>query len=446
MYDVIPYRFPEIYLADPNARRQAQLRAPLARTVDALLAISEFAADTAANELRFPRARIGTIGAGVDAKFVPALDDPRPRCTRVIPADVGAYVVAVTGTDDRKNTEGLIRAWSLAAPVLDDRFQLVIANAHTPDALRRWESCAAEVGVRDRVVFTGVLDDDELVAVLQGAALSVMPSFEEGFGLPVLEAAACGVPAICSNTSSLPEVLDEPSACFDPHDPASIAEAIVRALNDDAHRSTLLDAGERAVGRWTWRHAATTTIETLRSLGPRWPQRIAPPRRRVAFAGALDDGDAATVDAIVRNRPDAEWVSFVDAGTSPEPTHANPNRWPVRALGRFVKPWDFDHVVAILGPALPHVATWQLASTVPCHLWVHDDALASVEYGVNSEALSIARSVIVSCDDAAERVRRVMNRHCPVLVVSGTSEHLASAVAEWLDDVDACEPSTIRHR
>ena len=114
-----------------------------------------------------------------------------------------------------------------------------------------------EVGVRDRVVFTGALDDDELVAVLQGAALSVMPSFEEGFGLPVLEAAACGVPAIWSNTSSLPEVLDEPTACFDPHDPSAIAEAIVRALTDDAHRSTLLAAGERAVQRWTWQHVAT---------------------------------------------------------------------------------------------------------------------------------------------------------------------------------------------
>jgi glycosyltransferase involved in cell wall biosynthesis len=451
MYDVIPYRFPEIYLADPNARRQAQLRAPLARTVDVLLAISEFAADTAATELSFPRPRIGTIGAGVDAKFVPTLDDPRPRCTRVIPADVGAYVVAVTGTDDRKNTEGLIRAWALVTRTLDtavlaDRHHLVIATAHTPEVLKRWEACADEVDIRDRVIFTGSLDDDELVAVLQGAALSVMPSFEEGFGLPVLEAAACGVPAICSNTSSLPEVLDEPSACFDPHDPSSIAEAIVRALNDDAHRSTLLDAGDRAVRRWTWQHAASTTIETLRSLGPRWPQRIVPPHRRVAFAGALDDGAAATVDAIVRNRPDAEWVSFIDAGTSAEPTHANPNRWPVRALGRFVKPWDFDHVVAILGPGLPHVATSQLASTVPCHLWVHDDALASVEYGPNSEALSIARSVIVSCDDAAERVRRATSRHCPVLVVSGTPEHLASGVAEWLDDVDDCELSTIRHR
>jgi hypothetical protein len=261
------------------------------------------------------------------------------------------------------------------------------------------------------------------------------------------------VPAICSNLSSLPEVLDEPSACFDPHDPQSIARAIVSALTDDAHRSALLAAADRAVERWTWKDVAADTIGTLESLGPRWPQRIVAPRRRVAVAGAfvgsagtLGDDSEAIVETLVRISPEIELVAFVDAATSPEPTRASPNRWPVRALGRFVKPWDFDHVVAILGSPPQHVATSQLARTVPCHLWVHDDALLGVEYGANFQALSRARSVIVSSDDAAERIRRATNRHCPVLVVSGTPEHLAAAVAEWLDDVDDCEPSTIRHR
>jgi hypothetical protein len=171
--------------------------------------------------------------------------------------------------------------------------------------LSRWAACATEVGVRDRVIFTGALEDDELVAVLQGAALSVMPSFEEGFGLPVLEAAACGVPTICSNLTSLPEVLDEASACFDPHDPQSIADAMVRALTDDAHRATLLAARARAVQRWTWPHVAASTIATLESLGRRWPQRIVAPPRRVAVAGAfagsactLGDDNEAIVEAI----------------------------------------------------------------------------------------------------------------------------------------------------
>jgi hypothetical protein len=111
-----------------------------------------------------------------------------------------------------------------------------------------------------------------------------------------------------------------------------------------------------------------------------------------------------------------------------------------------VKPWGFDHVVAISGSAPHHVATSGVARTGPCHLWIHDDGLVSALYGANFRALSISRSVIVGSDDAADRVRRATSRHCPALVVSGTSEHLAAAVAEWLDDVDDCEPSTIRHR
>ena len=99
MYDVIPYRYPDLYFREPNARRQASLRAPLARTVDALLAISDFAASTAAQELDYPLERISTIGAGAEPKFAPPLDDPRQRCRRVLPVDVEGYVGEASMTD-----------------------------------------------------------------------------------------------------------------------------------------------------------------------------------------------------------------------------------------------------------------------------------------------------------------------------------------------------------
>ena len=112
MYDVIPYRFPEQYQVEPNARRQAQLRAPLARTVDALLAISQFAAVTAADELAFPIERIAHDRRRRRAAVRPPPSIRRlPRPTACCPRDVDRYVVAVTGGDERKNTEGLLRAW-----------------------------------------------------------------------------------------------------------------------------------------------------------------------------------------------------------------------------------------------------------------------------------------------------------------------------------------------
>jgi glycosyltransferase involved in cell wall biosynthesis len=473
MYDVIPFRYPGVYLTEPNARLQAGLRAPLARTVDALLAISDFAAVTAAEELRFPIERIGMIGAGVDAKFSPPLGEPRERARRVLPASVARYVVTVAGGDDHKNTQGLLRAWTEVDCVLGDSHHLVIAGAHTPAVLQRWRGWAADAGILDRVVFTGRLDDDELVAVLQGAELAVTPSLEEGFGLPVLEAAACGVAAIASNVSSLPEVLGEPAAGFDPYFPQAIADAIVKALSDHAHRSVLLAAGRRAVERWTWSNVAASTLDALAAAGPRWPQLVRRPAARLAIAGVFDAGivdggvfDGAVVDGagghvdastalvaaineqlVIGLRASGRDVtSVVDNAGSPEPTRSAADRWPVRAVGRFVKPWDFDHIVAVLGAAPDHVATSAMARVVPCHLWVHDDALLGVRLGANLQALEIARSVIVESAGAAELVRRAAERLCPILVMPARTGplDLVAELARWLDDVDDLDPSTVR--
>ena len=116
------------------------------------------------------------------------------------------------------------------------------------------------------VVFTGSVDDDEMVSILQGAGLAVMPSLEEGFGLPVVEAAACGVPVICSNFTSLPEVLDEPGRA---PIPATRRDryAIDRALTDDEYRQVLLTAGEWAAQRWTWPACRPDLVDGLAELG-----------------------------------------------------------------------------------------------------------------------------------------------------------------------------------
>jgi glycosyltransferase involved in cell wall biosynthesis len=390
MYDVIPYRFPDQYQVEPNARRQAQLRAPLARTVDAMLAISQFSATTAAEELGFPIERIRTIGAGVEEQFVPPSVSPLPRPDRVLPRSVDRYVVSVTGGDERKNTEGLLRAWARLDPAVRQGRHLVIATAHSPAVLRRWEGWADEVGIRPEVVFTGSVTDEEMVAILQHAELAVMPSTEEGFGLPVLEAVACGTPAICSAVSSLPEVLDEPAAEFDPFDPGSIAQAIDAALTDDLRRERLRDAGRRAAERWTWRTVAAATMEALVELGPRWPQRVREPDRRIAIAGPFAGSgsgigryDEAVLDALRRRSADPTLIDvFVDGSGASAPTDTAAGRRPVRAIGRYAKPWDHDHIVAVLGSSPYHVATAELALAQPCHVWLHEASLVGVHLGL----------------------------------------------------------------
>ncbi len=395
MYDVIPFRFPDRYHVDPDARHQAALRAPLTRTLDSLLAISEFAAVTAADELEFPIERIGMIGAGVEPQFVPASVNAAPRPDRVLPAEVDRYVVAVTGGDERKNTDGLIRAWGLLPRSIRDTHHLVIACAHSPAVLRDWEACAAAAGVAGRVIFTGAVDDDEMVAIHQWARLAVMPSFEEGFGLPVLEAAACAIPVINSELTSLPEVLAEPAACFDPGDDSAIARAVERALTDDGHRRMLLDAGRRATRRWTWQRVATDTMSTLAAHGPRWNRRLRRPATRIALAGPFSGSasgigqyDELVLGALRRQVADAggtdQVLALVDGSGSAEPAvgDAVDQRRPVRAMGRFMKPWDLDHVVAALGSSPNHVGTAALVDEAPCHVWLHEASLVGLYVGL----------------------------------------------------------------
>lgn len=477
MYDVIPYRFPERYQVEPNARRQAQLRKPLAGTVDAMLAISRFAADTAADELDYPRQRIAVIGAGVDDQFVPPTATAHPRPDRILPREVGRYVVSVTGGDERKNTEGLLRAWAQVAPAIREGRHLVIATAASDEVLRRWRNWADELGVTREVVLTGSVTDSEMVAVLQHAELAVMPSTEEGFGLPVVEAAACGCPAICSNVSSLPEVLDEPAAEFDPYDPASMARAIERALTDPEHRDVLLAAGRRAAARWRWSAVARDLVASLAELGPRWSQRVRPPSPRLAvvgpFAGStsgIGTYDEHLVEALARpasgtgepsSRPQVD--VFVDTSDNDESVRA-PRR-PARALGRYAKPWDYDHIVTALGSSPHHIATAQVAAEAPTHVWLHEASLVGVHVGLAhrsgsegwarayvgdvlartesparreavapgdeldaprldelgvtmlGDVLDRARSVIVSSDRAADRVREQRPDGAPLLVM-----------------------------
>jgi glycosyltransferase involved in cell wall biosynthesis len=405
MYDVIPYLRPLKYLADPNPRRQAPLRAALARTVDVMLANSHYVRDTATDALMFPRDRIRTVGVGVTSNFQPSSVAPRPRPTRLLRDGGDRYVVAVTGTDDRKNTEGLLRAWSLLPRSVRATTYLVVATGHTPAVLSTWQKWARDVEVADDVVFTGHVSDDEMVALLQGAALSVFPSLDEGFGLPVIEAAACGCPVICSDVTSIPEVLDEPRACFDPTDPPAIAAAVARGLSDPAHREMLLAAGARAVLRWSWPSVAADIVLALTEIGPRRPMRHRTPDRRIAMAGPFAGSpsgigayDEAVVAAVERRRATDVGVPlldvFVDGSGASQPTDVAAGRRPVRAIGRYAKPWDYDHVIAVLGSSPHHVATAELALAERCHVWLHEASLVGVHLGLahasGSESWAIA--------------------------------------------------------
>ena len=160
-----------------------------------------------------------------------------------------------------KNLARLFEAFGLLAREREARLVLVGHAGLEQEALR---ARAAALGVGERVLFTGWVDDSDLEGFYASATVFVYPSLIEGFGMPLLEAMRRGVPVACSNVSALPEVAGDAAEHFDPYDPAAIAAAIGRLLDDESRRGELIARGRRRFREFTWERAALGTLESYR--------------------------------------------------------------------------------------------------------------------------------------------------------------------------------------
>jgi glycosyltransferase involved in cell wall biosynthesis len=182
------------------------------------------------------------------------------------------FVLFVSSLWPYKNCDGLLRAWALARGELGGR-QLVIvgggggAGPAAEKYIAELHALAAELGISSDVVFTGAVPLEETVWFYQAADVFVYPSLNETFGLPILEAMACGCPVVTSDTSAMPETAGGAAVLSDPTDPASIAWAIVTAAGPG--RAKLRDAGLRRADEFTWAATASATLDVYREVADR---------------------------------------------------------------------------------------------------------------------------------------------------------------------------------
>ncbi len=173
------------------------------------------------------------------------------------------YVLYVGGFDRRKNVDALVLAYAQTA--VRNEATLVLVGAGEQESARLLatvESAALE----NRVRILGYVPDDDLVLLYNGASAFIYPSLYEGFGLPVVEAMACGVPVLASNCTSLPEVVADAALLFDPTRPDDIAAAIDRVFtNGDDEMSRLRSRGLAVAARLTWRNTAERTLDVYRA-------------------------------------------------------------------------------------------------------------------------------------------------------------------------------------
>jgi len=210
-------------------------------------------------------ARVVVIPLGVDRSVFRPLPEEKVREVRIRFGVDGPYLLFVGGIEPRKNLPDLVRAMTRVSQDVS----LVIAGAGVewnPEGtgLLREALEALPAAARRRVVETGYVSERDKVALLSGAEALVYPSLYEGFGLPVLEAMACGTPVVTSNRSSLPEVAGPAAVLVDPTDPGAIAAALDRVLSDTQLRAQLRTAGMERAAQFTWEETARRTAEVLR--------------------------------------------------------------------------------------------------------------------------------------------------------------------------------------
>ena len=280
MHDALAVAHPELVFPTRRGRLAWLVKELVAaRTADRIVTVSQASQRDLQAWFRIPERKLRVIGEGPHPIFRPAAADPRGvevLANYGLPAD-RPYLIYVGGLSPHKNLPRLIEAVARAA--VPELRLVVVGDFHDvfhteADVIR------AAIGrnrLQDRVVLTGYVPDDDLVHLYSRSLALVLPSLLEGFGLPAVEAMACGVPVLASRVGSLPEVVGDAGLLFDPHDPAAIAQAIGRLANSPAIRNTLATRALARSASFSWTAAAAELLACFDELAPPRQPRI--PRR-----------------------------------------------------------------------------------------------------------------------------------------------------------------------
>ncbi len=292
VHDLIPFVLSDLYLRSASERRWYRTRLELVKRAERVIAVSQATANDVVEHAGVEPGRIVVVSEGPAERFKPLPDRSAGLMAAryAIPRLREEFVFYPGGMDPRKNIARLLDAYSGLPAALRKRHQLVVTGKLTDWDRREVDRMLDHFDVTEDAFFPGHVSDEVLLLLFQSAKLTVFPSLYEGFGLPVAESIACGTPVIASDTSSLPELIEDGEALFDPHDAASIREKLRRALEDGALHERL--AAARLDERHSWAGAATGTAAVYRSAG-RKPRLTGRRLRRLAVVASLPQGDLA---------------------------------------------------------------------------------------------------------------------------------------------------------
>lgn len=240
---------------------------------DLILTVSEYSKDQIVRHFNMPNKRVQAISEGPGSVFttLPRSEEMDQALDRCLLSPHDRFLLYVGGISPHKNLEALVDAYNQL--IRDANFadvKLVIVGDYKNDAFHSSYpalKCRIEqLQINDGVIFTGYVEDSVLAYLYNAASLMVLPSLEEGFGLPVVEAMACGTPVIASDRGSLPEILGDAGLTFDPSKPEIITEIMQAVLSDDSMRRNMKQKGYLRSMQFKWDVVAAKTVRIFAEL------------------------------------------------------------------------------------------------------------------------------------------------------------------------------------
>jgi glycosyltransferase involved in cell wall biosynthesis len=263
IYDLIPLVNAKDYLAtNPPFERHYQRKIEDIKKAKHYLSISEFSRQEAIEHLGVSKEACVNVSTALDDHFQPIqVTEAQTVYLQRKFNLVRPFLLCAGGADPRKNLTRLVQAYANLPIALRSSYQFLFVGKMLDIEVKNLELYARSAGLKlDELVFAGYVSDEELLQLYNLCELYVFPSWHEGFGLPALEAMACGVPVITSNVSSLPEVVGLDAAMFDPYDVESITRKIAQALEDDAFKKMLCEHGLQQSKLFSWNDTAKRAI------------------------------------------------------------------------------------------------------------------------------------------------------------------------------------------
>lgn len=409
LYDLIPYIKHDPYLKHPLIRSWYMSKIKDLKRADLLLAISESSRQEAIDHLHFDESSVYNISCAIDGVFKPTEYSDRQRRDVLTKFGLrsGHYLMYTGGIDYRKNIEGLIESYAMLPASMRRGRNLAIVCSINEFERGRLSELARSFGLgRDEVVFTGFVSEADLVALYNLCDLFIFPSLHEGFGLPVLEAMACGAPTLGADNSSIPEVVGLQEALFDSASPQAIAAKIEAVLGDPKFSARLRVHGLKQARNFSWQKSAALALNAMEYAFEKKAQKAGLSESlkgtpRMAFISPLPPLQSGIADYAVEVLPELSRYYDIDlVSDQPEVSSdwCNINHR-VIGVSKFEEIDDrqpYDRIVYQVGNSEFHAHMPELIRRRPGVVVLHDYFLSGMQYwrSLNESPEIFLRSIV----------------------------------------------------